>query len=95
MTTPGATPEVLRGMLEKADEMLSSASRDVAAGDYGDAASRAYYAVFHAVSAALAGRGLSTHADLSRQVSPHPPAILRLPPVMPTGSISDRRSLCR
>ena len=59
MTPPGATAEVLRAMLAKADEMLSSANRDVAAGDYGDAASRAYYAVFHAISAALAGRGLS------------------------------------
>ena len=73
MTTPGATPEVLRGMLAKANEMLSSASRDVAAGDYGDAASRAYYAVFHAVSAALAGRGLS--------FSSHSLGLIRLPSV--------------
>lgn len=53
------THEVLSAMLAKADEMLTSARRDLQAGACGDAASRAYYAVFHALSASLASRGLS------------------------------------
>ena len=59
MTGFKATPEVLEAILAKADEMLVSASRAVETGAWGDAASRAYYAVFHAISAVLATRGLS------------------------------------
>ena len=59
------TPDVLEAMLAKADEMLASARRAVEAGAFGDAASRAYYAVFHALSACLATRGLvfSSHSQ--------------------------------
>lgn len=56
---PPATPDVLKAMLAKAAEMLASAQRDLAMASWGDAASRAYYAAFHAVSAVLATRGLS------------------------------------
>ncbi|OGV69330.1 MAG: hypothetical protein A3K19_18750 [Lentisphaerae bacterium RIFOXYB12_FULL_65_16] len=59
MTDFAATAEVLTAILAKADEMLSSAERAVEARAHGDAASRAYYAVFHALSAVLATRGLS------------------------------------
>ena len=38
---------------------LNAAKRDLKDGFYGKAASRAYYAVFHAVCAVLAGQGLS------------------------------------
>jgi uncharacterized protein (UPF0332 family) len=54
-----ADPAVLKAMLEKADEKLQAAQRELMAGFHGESASRAYYAVFHAVCAVLAGRGLS------------------------------------
>ena len=40
------TPEVIKAMLNKADEKLRSAGRDYEDGFYGDASSRAYYAAF-------------------------------------------------
>lgn len=60
------TPEVLKAMLNKADEKLAVAKKDFELGFYGDTASRAYYAAFHAVSAVLAEKGLSfsSHAQL-------------------------------
>ena len=59
------TGQVLDAMLAKADERLSTARRDFAAAAFGDAASRAYYAVFHAISALLVTRGLtfSSHSQ--------------------------------
>lgn len=59
------TAYVLDAMLAKADEKLSTARRDLAASAFGDAAARAYYAVFHAMSALLATRGLtfSSHSQ--------------------------------
>lgn len=55
----GSPPEVLQAMLAKAEEKLATAQRELTAGSPGEAASRAYYAVFHAISAVLATRGLS------------------------------------
>jgi len=65
MTGFHATPEVLKAMLEKANEMLSSSKRDLEVASFGDAASRAYYAAFHAVSAVLASKGMtfSSHSQ--------------------------------
>lgn len=59
------TPEVIKAMLNKADEKLRSAVRDYEDGFYGDASSRAYYAAFHAISAALSFHGFtfSSHAQ--------------------------------
>ena len=59
------TPDVLSTMLRKAREKLASARKNLDSGFYGDVASRAYYAAFHAISAVLADRGLtfSSHAQ--------------------------------
>lgn len=61
-----ATPDVLEAMLRKADEKLAVARKDLESGFCGDAASRAYYAAFHAVSAVLAEHGLtfSSHGQI-------------------------------
>jgi uncharacterized protein (UPF0332 family) len=52
-------------MLAKARDKISTAAIDFENGKYDDTVSRAYYAVFHAVSAALSSKGLlySTHAQ--------------------------------
>lgn len=52
-------------MISKAEEKLAAARRDFAAGAYGDVASRAYYAVYHAIIAVLASKGFafSSHAQ--------------------------------
>jgi uncharacterized protein (UPF0332 family) len=59
------TPDVLQAMLWKARENLASAQKNLDSGFYGDVASRAYYAAFHAISAVLADHGLtfSSHAQ--------------------------------
>ena len=51
-------------MLDAADEKLRAAQLLIDGRAWGDAASRAYYAAFHAVSAALLARGetFSSHA---------------------------------
>ena len=56
----------LRAMLGKAEAKLAAAAKDLQDGFYDEAASRAYYATFHAVSAVLAQRGLtfSSHAQV-------------------------------
>jgi uncharacterized protein (UPF0332 family) len=59
MTQERATPEVLGAMLRMAREKLIIATRNLEEGFFGDAASRAYYAAFHAVSAVLAERGMA------------------------------------
>jgi uncharacterized protein (UPF0332 family) len=53
-------------LLALADEKLRAASLLIAGGAWGDASSRAYYAAFHAVSAALLSRGetYSRHAQV-------------------------------
>jgi uncharacterized protein (UPF0332 family) len=66
MTDYHPSADVLRAMLAKADEKLSAAREELKAGLSGDAASRAYYAAFHALSSVLASRGLtfSTHSQV-------------------------------
>lgn len=60
-----ATPEALRAMLKKARDKLTTARKDIEFEFYADAASRAYYGAFHAISAVLAEQGLSytSHAQ--------------------------------
>ncbi len=59
MTEATSTREMLATLLAKADQKLGVARRDLNSGDFGDAVSRAYYAVFHALTAVLLERGLS------------------------------------
>ncbi len=57
--------EILMDMLAKADQKMASARTSLDAGHHDDAASRAYYGAFHALSAVLAARGLvySSHGQ--------------------------------
>ena len=59
------TPECA-ALLAKADSKLKTARIDFANGRYDDAVSRAYYAAFHAMSAALLAKGLafSSHGQV-------------------------------
>lgn len=59
MNDAALSRETLNAIMAKANEKLSAAQRELSGGFYGEAASRAYYAVFHALSAVLATRGLS------------------------------------
>ena len=49
-------------MLEKAQRTLEAARRDMRAGDTGNTISRAYYAAFHAATAALEEAGLTAQS---------------------------------
>ena len=52
---PEITKDALsRYRLRRAEEMLASAQRELAAGDFASANNRAYYAIFHAMRAVLA-----------------------------------------
>lgn len=53
------SPGEVRTHLERAGKALEAADTLCDAGLFDDAASRAYYAAFHAASAALASRGLT------------------------------------
>ncbi len=55
----------LTAIFEKADQKLKAAHRALDARDWDDAASRAYYAAYHAISADLWHRGLvfSSHGQ--------------------------------
>ena len=66
MSDYNPSPEVLQTMLRKASEKLAIAKKILESEFYDDAASRAYYAAFHAISAVLAERGLtfSSHAQV-------------------------------
>jgi uncharacterized protein (UPF0332 family) len=59
LTHEKASAHVLASMLKKAKEKLAAARVGFEAMFYDDASSRAYYAAFHAVCAALASIGLS------------------------------------
>lgn len=59
MSTDPISTDNLKAIMAKANEKLAAAQRELAGGFYGEAASRAYYAVFHALSAVLATQGLS------------------------------------
>jgi len=60
-----AGARALKAMLDKASEKCEIAQKIFEQGYFNDASSRAYYAAFHAVSAALASKGLSysSHAQ--------------------------------
>jgi uncharacterized protein (UPF0332 family) len=66
MTGFQAPPDVLTAMLAKAEEKLKVARKNLEDGFFGDVSSRSYYAVFHAISAVLASKGLtfSSHAQV-------------------------------
>ena len=51
------TKEILKGYLEKAEKKLEVAGKLFNSGDYEDAVSRAYYAVFHATQGLLLSEG--------------------------------------
>ncbi len=52
---PEITKDALsRYRLRRAEEMLASAQRELAAGDFASANNRAYYAIFHMMRAVLA-----------------------------------------
>jgi len=55
----------IHSMLRKADRKLAAAERLLETGDWEDASSRSYYAVFHAISAVLwkDGKSFSSHAQ--------------------------------
>lgn len=52
-----ANKEIIKGYLEKAEKKLEVAEKLLKSGDYEDAVSRAYYAVFHAAQALLLTEG--------------------------------------
>ena len=58
MTKRPTDAEVPSAMMDKAHKKLLSARVSLKAGFYNDASSRAYYAAYHAVCAALALKGL-------------------------------------
>lgn len=51
-----------QALLEKAEQALRAARRDLAAGDADPAVARAYYAAFHAATAALHQEGLAARS---------------------------------
>lgn len=63
----------LRAMVDKADRAVRAAQRDLKAGDYDFASSKAYYAVFHMMQAALLTKQLtfSKHAGVISGFSEH------------------------
>lgn len=65
MSKQRPSPSSLVAMMAKANEKLMAARRDLNDGYHGEAASRSYYAVFHALSAVLATEGLtfSSHSQ--------------------------------
>lgn len=54
-----ASEEIVFAIIRKAQRKLDAAKRSFEHQDYEDAASRSYYAAFHAISAVLASKGLS------------------------------------
>ena len=56
---------------ERAEEMLKTAKRDLAAGDYASANNRAYYCIFHAMRAtiALTGEDYKKHSGVISRFS--------------------------
>jgi hypothetical protein len=66
----------IRAMLAKAEDKMKTARLNYEGGQFDDAVSRAYYAVFHAVSAALFSRGMHyfTHSQVK------PPVLISIMP---------------
>ena len=61
--------------LAKAAEMLATAKRDLAAGDFASANNRAYYCIFHAMRAVLALDG----GGLQKALGGHRPLCAAIP----------------
>ncbi len=61
-----ATKELIKGYIEKAEKKVKVAEKLLNSGDYEDAISRAYYAVYHASQALLlsVGQRAETHKGL-------------------------------
>jgi uncharacterized protein (UPF0332 family) len=57
MSTESPKAQAIRYWWAKAEESLRAARRELAAGDHGLAANRAYYALFYGVSALLLDQG--------------------------------------
>jgi len=51
--------DAVKTMIQKAESKLKTAWIDFESGQYDDSASRSYYAIFHAISAALFSKGLN------------------------------------
>lgn len=66
MTAQEALGQQLRAMIEKAQRSLRAAEEHLAKGDHDFASSKAYYAVFHLMQAALLTKGktFSKHAGV-------------------------------
>ena len=66
MNDRGGAKELAEYRMEVAKEDLASAMKNLEAGDYRTANNRAYYAIFHAVSACLAldHKAYRTHAQI-------------------------------
>jgi len=64
---------IVGARLKKADGKIAAADADLVAARYDDAASRAYYAMFHATRALLAARGLTarSHSGLAALFAEH------------------------
>lgn len=64
---------LVRARLSKAERKLAAAQDDLEAARFDEAASRAYYAMFHAARAALVARGVNarTHAGLNAVFAEH------------------------
>ncbi|NJN94840.1 MAG: HEPN domain-containing protein [Anaerolineales bacterium] len=73
MTEPNALAAKLELMIQKASRSLAAASQLVVTGDYDFASSRAYYAAFYAMQAALLTKNLTPakHAGAIRAFSQH------------------------
>ena len=67
----GESAEEYRLIIHKAEESLRVAQRDYDAGDHAFAVSRAYYAAFHAIRAALKSQGVdpSKHTNTMGEFS--------------------------
>jgi hypothetical protein len=68
-----ATPALIAGLVAKAEEKLRAARSLLAQGFPDDAVSRAYYAIFHAASAALLAEGIAveSHSALAATFGLH------------------------
>ncbi len=73
MTGNPKLSEQLQLMMKKAADRLAAAKELQSHGYYSDAASRAYYALFHALQAALLTKGITTskHAALMAEFNRH------------------------
>ena len=73
MSDDNSLPNTLRAMILKAQRSIRSAEKQLNENDYDFGTSRAYYAVFYALEAALLSKGfvLSKHSGVIRGFSKH------------------------